>query len=646
MNERPEDKIERLKHRLYTPDNSLTPVRRSALSTFPANPSDQTESQNKWSPGPISESVRAQKRLSPLVIVFLLAAAFFLVAAGVAVYVFFRGGNLVSPANVGLLIDGPQTVKAGETLTLQVLAVNRNATALQSVDLIVEYPVGARSSVDLTKDLVRTRSVLGSINPGAVANQTIKAVVFGEKESEQEIRVTIEYRLADSNAIFDKTASFRYSISDSPLTITADWPTEVNAGQLLTLAFEVKNNSAVSLKGLVLKGDYPPGFIFRSATPAPMAGRNEFWRLGELAAGSARRLTVTGLLEGQHDDPKSFRFSAGTVKAATGEIDLIYGELFKIVTIKRPSVDLTLVLNGEPSGGELAASSGELLRADITWVNNSSTEITDGRIEARLKGEILDPRSVTVSDGFWQSADNLIVWQSGTKPALARLSPGAGGQASFTFSTRSLLDAGASRQLIQNPNLELEIRFTGRQVTAGLPDESIESAVNQEIKINTILQLAAAARYSGGPFANTGPLPPRVGQETTYTIVWSVINSSNAVREAAVRATLPTYVRWLGAAAPAEEAVSFNEATGEVIWNLGVVEAGRGVVTAAREAAFQIALRPSVSQVGETPVLVVSPTLTGADTFTGEVLISSRRSLDTRLLNDSGFRSGDERVVP
>ncbi len=555
---------------------------------------------------------------------------------------------MFSPAFVDLFIDGEPAVKAGETLTLQVLVANRNPVALQSVDFIVEYPAGTRLPADLTKTLTRTRSSLGAINPGAAASQTIKAVVFGEKGTEQEIRVTIEYRLADSNAIFDKTATFRYDLSDSPLTLSADWPTEVNAGQLLTLVFEIQNNSAVPLKDIVIKGDYPPGFIFRSAAPAPAVGRSDFWRLGELAVGGSRRLAVTGLVEGQHEDPKSFRFSAGTAKTnVAGEIDLVYGELFKIVTIKRPAVSLTLVLNGEAAAGELVADSGELLRADITWINNSPTEITDGKIETRLKGEILDPRSVTVADGFWQSVDNLIVWQKRTKPSLARLAPGGASQVSFTFATRPLLDSEISRRLIQNPNLILEIRFTGRQVAAGLPDEQIESAISQKIKINTILQLAAAALYSDGPFDNIGPLPPKVGAETTYTIVWSVINSSNLVREARVKATLPTYVRWLGAVAPAEEAISFNEATGEVVWDLGVVEAGRGVATAAREAAFQIAFRPSLSQVGETPVLVVSPTLSGVDTFTGEVLTyAARRSLDTRLLNDSGFRSGDERVVP
>ena len=193
--------------------------------------------------------------------------------------------------------------------------------------------------------------------------------------------------------------------------------------------------------------------------------------------------------------------------------------------------------------------------------------------------------------------------------------------------------------------MELDIRFTGRRITEGLPDEPIETKASGRIKLNSIFQLATVALYHDGPFVNFGPLPPKVGAETTYTIIWSVINSSNAVREATVKATLPTYVRWLGAVSPTDESVTFNESTGEVVWNLGLVEAGRGLVTAAREVAFQIAFRPSASQIDDAPVIIAAPTLAGIDTFTSDVLTYTRRELDIRLLNDSKFRPGDDRVI-
>ncbi|MEK7585527.1 MAG: hypothetical protein AAB455_03395 [Patescibacteria group bacterium] len=632
----PEDKIENLKHQLYVPESKLRAVRRTGFS--PSTVANMPPS----SVPEVDESEPMKRPRSMMKILFLGSSLFFLVALGMAIYVFSRGGNLVSPANVELLVDGPERVKAGETLSFQVVVANHNSARLESVDLVAEFPTGSRSPSDLSKPYLRERFALGEIGSQATANQTIRAVVFGEKDVEQAINLTLEYRLADSNAIFDKSSSYKYVINDSPITFAADWPTEVNTGQTVTLAFEVQNNSTAALKDFAIRAEYPTGFIFRSANLAPAVGSN-FWRLGDLAVGARRRLAVTGTIEGQDEDSKPFRFLVGSAKPTSlDELDLQYGELFKTLTVKRPYISLDLVLNGAKVSKETSAGSSELLRADITWVNNLPDEIMDAKIEVKLKGDILDERSVTVSDGFWQSNDSSIVWQKSTKPALARLDPGETGQVSFTFSTDSLLNAG---RVLENPKLDLEVRFTGRQIVQGSSDQPIENSLTGRIKINSVLQLATNAVYHGGAFANTGPLPPKVGQETTYTVVWSVVNSSNSVRDATVRATLPTYMRWVGAVSPTSEDVTFNEATGEVLWDLGVVEAGRGLTTAPREAAFQVALRPSASQIGQAPVILTGSELSGVDAFTGERLNYSRRALDTRLLNDAGFRQGDEKVV-
>jgi len=631
-----QDKIERLKQKLYRPQDNSATVHRAGFSSQ-ANTESEAWDKIVIDPAPF-------RRHSKLVLTFFVSLVFFLSALGVAVYVFYRGGNIVSPNNVEILIDGVADVKAGETITLQTLITNHNSVMMKSVDLIVIYPSGTRSPTDFTQTLTRSRFPLGDIPAGGTANRTIKAVVFGEKDVPREINLTVEFRFADSNAIFDKTETHHYSISDSPITLTADWPEEVNAGQILTLAFEVVNNAPTPLKDLAIRADFPSGFIFQSAVPTSIGGN--FWRLGDLPSGGKRRLMITGMVDGQDEDLKSFHFSTGTPKpGSAGELDLVYGELFRALAVKRPSVGLALVLNGKPAGSEQAISSGELLRADITWVNNLSTEVLDGRFEVKINGAALDKRSVTATDGFWQSADNLIVWNKSTKPGLARLDAGASGQISFTFSTIALADNRGSGLSLENPSLNLEVRFSGRRIATGGSDQPIETKVASQIKINSVFQLAAEASYHDGPFANVGPLPPKVDQETTYTVAWSVINSSNSVRDAIVKATLPTYVRWMNVVSPLNEKVTFNELTGEVIWDLGTVEARRGLTTAARQAFFQIVFRPSLGQVDQTPVILTTSVLTGLDTFTNEKLTYSRRPLDTRLLNDQQFRVGDERVV-
>ena len=496
---------------------------------------------------------------------------------------------------------------------------------------------GTPSPVDVTKELVRLRLPLDTIAPGASANQTIKAVVFGDKDTDQQIRVSVEYRIADSNAIFDKVNFFRYQISSSPVTLNLTLPAEINSGQTVNLDLEVVTTNDTPLRDLVVVAAYPPGFSFAAADPPPAIGTN-VWRLGDLPTGARSHLKISGKLEGQDDDSKSFRFSTGMENVKNeGEIAVNYGEVFKVVTIKRPFVALDVSINGDGLSQEYVADSAESVRVDIVWTNNLPTEVTNGELTVAFAGQALDQRTVVTSNGFYQSATNQIVWRRDALPVLDRLAPGDHRQVSFNFASLPLIRG--DRSFLARPTIDLTAIFRGRRVTTEAGSEPIETIVKKQVKINSVFQLAAVAAYHDGPFTNRGPLPPRVGQETTYTISWSVINSSNDVAGAMVKATLPAYVRWVGGASPDSEQVIFDESRGEVSWDLGAVDAGRGLTSAARAAAFQVALLPSVSQVGETPVLITAPTLSGTDSFTRRALLQTKRSIDIQITNDSRYQS-------
>jgi hypothetical protein len=635
------ERIEALKHRLYTRDGERSPLRRSSLSPK-ENGSTIDRSDDKAGWGDLNHRGRSLHR-SWLTVFLIIAIIFFLIAVGFAGYTLYRGGNVISPANVELLLDGPKTVKAGELLNFQVFVANKNTTSLNSADLIVEFAPGTRSALDVTKELTRTRIPLETIKPWATVSQTIKAFVFGEKDVEQTIKVSIEYRIADSNAIFDKVGLFHYQISSSPVTLNLTLPPEINSGQSITLDLELMSTSDTPLRDLVVTASYPPGFSFTSATPPPAISTN-IWRLGDIPVGAHPRIKISGKLEGQDDDPKSFRFATGMESVKTeGEIAVNYGEIFKVVTIKRPFVALNVAVNGDGLAQEYVTSSSQPVRVDITWVNNLPTEVTDGELTVTLAGLALDQRSVAASDGFYQSATNQILWRQGTLPALSRLAPADRGQVSFNFSALPLIRG--DRSVIARPTIDLIVSFRGRRVTADSASETIETTVKKQMKVNSVFQLASKGVYHDGPFTNRGPLPPRVGQETTYTISWSVVNSSNEVGDAMVRAILPAYVKWLGAVSPDSEKVTFDDTRGEVSWDLGVVDAGRGVTSAAREVAFQIAFLPSISQVGETPVLITTPTLAGTDSFTRQTLTNIKRSVDTQITDDSRYQTSDGTVA-
>ena len=124
-----------------------------------------------------------------------------------------------------------------------------------------------------------------------------------------------------------------------------------------------------------------------------------------------------------------------------------------------------------------------------------------------------------------------------------------------------------------------------------------------------------------------------------------VLMSLSIVMELKVVATLPSYMRWMGVVVPAREEVSYNSIGGQITWNLGDVSAGVGGATAAREIMFQVSLLPSLSQVGDTPILINEQTITGFDTFT-EIITSSRKRALTTRITESGFKTNDGTINP
>lgn len=75
----------------------------------------------------------------------------------------------------------------------------------------------------------------------------------------------------------------------------------------------------------------------------------------------------------------------------------------------------------------------------------------------------------------------------------------------------------------------------------------------------------------------------------------------------------------------------------EVIWEIGKVDAGTGVLTDSLIAAFQIAFTPELAQRGKVGTLVKEVTISATDQWTGSPILGKDESIDTTLPDDSGL---------
>lgn len=646
MSDPEQSSIERLSRSLYARTAERLGIRRRAPRGRVGE-----EIKESWGGGPdalqgsgVREELtlslmRLTHRSSPLRVVFFFALAFFALSVGLSAYLLLRGTNVVSTQNIDIAIDGPVIVDGGKEAQFQITVTNNNTTQLELADLLVEYPQGTRSADNITQELLRHRESLGYINSGRSVSRTVRAVLFGEEGGEKEIVVTVEYRVPNSNAIFYKEKNFTLAIGSTPISLLVDSLEESTSGQELHFKVAVVSNATAPIERVLLRAEYPFGFTFKNASIKPSFGES-VWELGDLPAGARKNIEITGVLEGQSDEERVFRFSVG-VQSEKDEraLGATFITVARPVVVKRPFIGARIAINGE-TAKQVAVRSNEPVRVDIAWDNALPIRIRDVAIEAKLSGIAFQRNSVTPSRGFYRSLDSTVLFNGQTDPALSLVEAGVSGVASFTFLTPAVTAD------LRNPEIVISVNIrANRAGEVGVPEEISSGAAAKAI-LASDLSVRAFALRSGGPFQNTGPFPPKAEQESTYTVMWSVTNSANAVSGIKVSAALPSYMRYVGVVSPNTEKLSFSGVGGIIAWDIGALPAGVGAVTPPRQVAFQVALTPSASQIGAAPALLGETVVVGEDRFTGTGVSGRAPALDTALREDPAFVTGQEIVQP
>lgn len=582
-----------------------------------------------------------KKRRSALSTLLVVSIIFFILAIGVSAFFIFGGSNIVSSQNIDIEIQGPTTISGGEELSLQIAITNKNNVPIKLVDLLIEYPEGTRSATDIARTLPRYRESLGTIKSGEVLQKTVKSILLGSEDTKQSIKITIEYRIDGSNAIFFTEKIYDVTLVSAPLSLLVSNINEVTSGQEIEFDIEITSNSNTIIKDALLSAKYPFGFEFLSATPEP-AFTNNVWDLGDIQPEGKKTIKLHGIILGEDEDERVFRFIAGVRdEKDEKELKVAFITSVKSIIIKKPFLSVNVALNGDQSS-EYIARAGSEIRVDITWRNNMPIRIEDGEVKVKLRGAALDKFSISADHGFYKSLDNTIVYNREMNDELASLSPGESGRLTFSFSSLGL----SSGNIFKNPEIILDISIKGKRVSEDQVPQEISSSITKTIKLASDLLLTSRAVFFTGPFTNTGLLPPKVENETTYTIIWTITNSSNTIDNVNVIATLPSYVRWVGKTSPSNENISFNPVGGQIIWDAGSIEPRAGASNGGqREVAFQVALFPSISQIGDTPVLVNEQTVAGTDRFVEVEISSIKKALTTRLSTDPSFSFKDAKVV-
>jgi len=519
--------------------------------------------------------------------------------------------NIYSKEGLRLEIFGPSEADLGQEVEYIVRIKNNGNFRLERPELVFEPPEHSIKEGKLFNRQVLGPDIIGeAIYPGEEKTFPFKLRLLGKEGDMKIAKVFLSYQPKDLKAQYESSSSFTTRIKSVPLTFEFDLPSKIGADREFIFKVNYFSNLDYLLTDLRCRLEYPSGFEFIKSAPESID--KTVWEIPVLNKSEGGRIEITGKLSGEVGEAKVFRANLGIWK--DGEFILLK-EISRGVEIVKPSLYLRQEINGNP---EYTALPGEWLHYEIYFKNIGERDIENLFMVNKLEGEAFDFQTIRSDYGQYRSGDDSIVFDWQKVPSLQYLAPLEEGKVEFWVRLEDNLGN------IKNPTLRNKV-FIGQ-----IKKEFIT-------KISSKIELAQRAYYEDEVFGNSGPIPPKVGETTTYTIMWHVKNYYSDVKNVKVKALLPENVDLTGNIFPEERVsqFSFDSESRELVWTIGDIERGIGISKPGLTLAFKVAFEPEEEQRGQVAEIVSQARIIGEDTWTETNIQDLSSAVDTTLPDDS-----------
>ncbi len=568
--------------------------------------------------------------------IFFVVLFLFITTAVIAALSLYKVKESVNKDLISMEILGQPFIDGGETLKLKVRIQNFNEQDLELPDLVLSYSKDSSRN----EDEIFLRRSLQNIKKGQRSEEDFEVTLFGQEGDVRDIHAVLEYRIAGSSSIFVKNTDHSVVIRSTPTQITLEVPEQIVQDQEIEVKIDVASNTTKQINDVLLNVDYPLGFEFISSN-VPARFRNNTWYFPNITD-EKQNITITGKLSALPGQGQSFHARLGKQNALSqNEIETVFNTETGTVEVQQSFVTAHLKINNEKNLSP-SIRGGDDVDVEIEFKNTLEKTLADVQIIAHLDGDLYTANGIRVQGGDFDSNTNRIVWNKTNVNQLEFLDPGETGTLSFALKTRDLV--GANNALV-NPQINILVDVSAIEINGKIREAFAVSRA--DISANSDLSLITKTLHNDGPFKNSGPVPPRVGNKTKYTVTLQVTNSSNDVNTSEVTTFLPPYVTWLGNIAPSVERqkVTYNDITRKVTWDLGTLKSGLGIGTAnPKQMSFQVEVLPSLTHVGTNLDITRDIVLSGTDSFT-DVQLEYKKIPLTTMSNEPSASSGNGKVL-
>ena len=550
-----------------------------------------------------------QKKAIKYGIIFLIAI---LLVTGISIFVYNLNQTSFSEDRFVMAIKGPKEVQSGKAMAYEINYKNENRASLREAKISVNFPENFKPEDNpnfISEGASNGRFELGEIKGGDGGTITFRGKAFSPKGSLIYIKADFSYKPSNFNSQFIAKDQLGINVISFPVTVEILSPYNLASGDELEYLISYKNTSGDDFENIKLRVSYPEGFTLSKTDPPASEGDN-IWYIGHLSSAQEGKISIKGKLEGSRDDAKVLRVELGA--SEEGEF-ISYTQESSSTKIEASPLSVFQTVNGL---NNFVANAGDELTYEITYRNDGKVGLRDVIVTEKIESPILDFASLRMKKGAYSSSDSTITWKASDFSELGNLLPGKEGKISFSVRIKDVIPVANAND--KNFVISSVARIDSPDIQTPIESNKIIAGNKIDVKLKTKLGLNIKGYYEDSKIKNTGPIPPVVDSETTYTIHWSVMNVSNDITNAKVEAILPTGVTMTGVKYPEDTNLTYNERTNTLVWQIGNLPAGTGIITPEREIAFQIKIKPTINQVNKDIILVGISTLSAHDSFVNE----------------------------
>lgn len=569
---------------------------------------------------------------------------------GYGVY-FYITNNRANDEIIEFLVESKESINANEEFFYEINYKNLSNIGIRNIRLEINYPDNYifLDSVPLAdeKNNIWQLDDLGPRERGLIR---VKGKIVGKKDSLNKLSANLTYTPENFSSEFKKEAVNTVVLRSAGMNMNFEYSSSVLAGYENEININIKpDNNFMEKFRLVLEGSQNLQVVDLKSDSEE---DNEFliekkedniWELSGLD-NKEKDLVLKYKIKEKEDDNEEIgiKFEYGS------EIDIFkrdennggykrekqerfftfYEEKFNFEVVKS-DLNLTLLING--SKNDKAVNFGDTLNYSIVYANKGDTVMNDVVIMAVLNGEFLDWTSLKDPKNG-EEKGNTISWSKKEIPELESLARNKEGMIDFSINLLELSDNDFNKDLKIVSYAQFDF---GEEPSseADTDEEENDNKSNTIInQINSDLSINQEVRYfddNNIPVGN-GPLPPEVGETSSFKVYWSITNNIHELRDTSVSVSLPDYISWDEKSRASTGRISYNQEEHKVVWQIGRLP----VSVFRADAEFNISIRPKEEDRNKIMVLIPGAEVKATDNETGGEIEKKTDPKTTKLEDD------------